>query len=529
MNKAASKQELIKLLEPFGQEHLVKFWDDLSDADKQSLSDDLNNTDFAELNRFFKKVSLEKDQTNKEIDSHMTPVPHELKGSYAKSSKEQLAAYESEGLKAIANGEVAVLLLAGGQGTRLGVKYPKGMYSVDLLSGKSLYQLQAERLIRIKQLAKNKFPTQNQSKGSASSSIPWYIMTSEHTQESTINYFEKHNHFGLNKDNIVLFEQYMLPCLTENGKVILDEKHKLSRAPDGNGGLYKALLKRKVLDDMNKRGIKYVHIYCVDNILVKLADPVFIGFCITKDANCAAKVVKKIEPDEKVGVICKVADRFQVVEYSEISEVTRNLRDSDNDLLYNAGNICNHFLNTEFLNQLCRNHENELRHHVAEKKIPFIDENGTRVEPTAINGIKLEKFVFDVFPFSTSKWAKGNFAIWEVLREEEFSPLKNGDDAKKETPTTCRNDLSTQHLKWLINAGATFQADKKHIQENGHNQDVVEISPLVSYNGEELSHLVSGKILRKPLKIEMDPTQNNLTFNGLDLEAYEKQSYVISA
>ena len=288
MNKTSSKQELIKFLEPFGQEHLAKFWDELNESDKENLVGDLNNTDFSELNKYFQKVSLEKDLTNKEIDSHMTPVPNELKGSYAKSNKEQLAAYECEGLKAIAQGEVAVLLLAGGQGTRLGVKYPKGMYSVDLLSGKSLYQLQAERLIRIKQLALKKFPTQNQL---ASTSVPWYIMTSEHTQESTINYFEKHSHFGLNRENIVLFEQFMLPCLTESGKVILDEKHKLSKAPDGNGGLYKALLKRKILDDMIKRGIKYVHIYCVDNILVKLADPVFIGFCISKDANCAAKVI----------------------------------------------------------------------------------------------------------------------------------------------------------------------------------------------------------------------------------------------
>jgi UDP-N-acetylglucosamine/UDP-N-acetylgalactosamine diphosphorylase len=522
MNKSSSKQELINILKPFEQEHLVKFWDELDETQKEQFADDLKQTDFAELNAYFKQVSSSKDQTVKEIDSLMKPVPNELKGSYSKSSQEQLSAYEANGLKAIAEGQVAVLLLAGGQGTRLGVKYPKGMYSVDLQSGKSLYHLQAERLIRIKQLAKQRFPSKIQSK-QTESSIPLYIMTSEHTQESTINYFNKHDYFGLDKENVFFFEQFMLPCLTNQGKVILDKKHKLSKAPDGNGGLYKALLKRKVLDDMNQRGVKYIHIYCVDNILVKMADPIFVGFCINKDANCAAKVVKKNEPDEKVGVICKVEDRFQVVEYSEISEVTRNLRDKENDLLYNAGNICNHFLNTDFLNQLCRNHENELRHHVAEKKIAFIDENGDRIEPKSNNGIKLEKFVFDVFPFST------NFAIWEVLREDEFSPLKNGDDAKKETPTTCRNDLSNQHLKWLLEAGATFAADIEPIRENEHQSRLdIEISPLVSYNGEDLS-IVNGKTLRKPLKIDIDKTHNKLTFNGLDLETYEEQNCIISA
>jgi UDP-N-acetylglucosamine/UDP-N-acetylgalactosamine diphosphorylase len=289
MHKMSSKQELIDALKPFEQEHLVKFWDELDETQKEHLIDDLTQTDFHELNNYFKRINLEKDQKVKEIDSLMKPVPNELKGSYEKSNKEQLSAYEAEGLKAISKGEVAVLLLAGGQGTRLGVKYPKGMYSVDLLSGKSLYQIQAERLIRIKHLAKKKFPT-NVESNLNDSSIPWYIMTSEHTQESTINYFKSKDYFGLDKQNIVLFEQFMLPCLDNNGKVILDEKFKLSKAPDGNGGLYKALLKRNILDDMNKRGIKYIHIYCVDNILVKLADPVFIGFCISKDANCAAKV-----------------------------------------------------------------------------------------------------------------------------------------------------------------------------------------------------------------------------------------------
>ena len=398
-----SKQELLDLLTPYGQEHLVKYWDELDDAQRAHLADDIRHFDLAELDKAFKKISQANDAAGSSTtltDADFLPVPGELKGAYAKSSDEQLRAYENDGLQAIANNQVAVLLLAGGQGTRLGVSYPKGMYSVDLLSGKSLYQLQAERLVRVKQLANSRFPSTS-ANANANDSIPWYFMTSEHTQESTIDYFKANGYFGLNADNIIFFEQYMLPCLTTQGKIILDEKHKLSKAPDGNGGLYRALLKRRVLDDMNRRGIKYLHIYGVDNILVKLADPVFVGFCMHKNANCAAKVVKKVDPDEKVGVICRVNNKFQVCEYSEISQSLRNLRETDGDLTFNAGNICNHFLHADFLNKLCREYESELKHHVAEKKIPFVNEHGVRETPKSVNGIKLEKFIFDVFPFST--------------------------------------------------------------------------------------------------------------------------------
>ena len=345
------KQLLIDDLRKHGQEHLVKFWDELTDNEREHLYEDIKHSEIDELNKYYERVKSDLNQTVKELDSAMQPVPDELKGSISHSSKEQLKKYELQGLEAIAKNEVAVLLLAGGQGTRLGVSYPKGMYSVKLPSEKTLYQIQAERLIRVKELAERAFPAEaSQHK---SQSITWYIMTSEHTQESTMDFFRENSFFGLDKENILLFEQYMLPCLTMEGKIILDQKHKISKAPDGNGGLYKALRKRNILQDMQQRGIKYVHIYGVDNILVRIADPTFIGFCIDKQANCAAKVVKKVDPEEKVGVICKVHDRFQVVEYSEISQVTRNLREPNGELTYNAGSICNHFLTVSFLNELC--------------------------------------------------------------------------------------------------------------------------------------------------------------------------------
>lgn len=225
---------------------------------------------------------------NKEenLDELLEPVPADKFGSVARSSKDELAAYRKAGLEAIARGEVAALLLAGGQGTRLGVPYPKGMYDVGLPSGKTLYNLQAERLIRLEELSE-------QATGKRGS-IPWYIMTSEHTKEPTLEYFNKNGFFGLNSDNLVVFEQNMMPSFTFDGKIILEKKHRLALSPDGNGGLYNVLYKRSILEDMKKRGIKFIHVYCVDNILVKIADPTFIGFCLSKGADCAAKVSPEI-------------------------------------------------------------------------------------------------------------------------------------------------------------------------------------------------------------------------------------------
>jgi UDP-N-acetylglucosamine/UDP-N-acetylgalactosamine diphosphorylase len=447
-------KDLYEAMSKTGQLHLVSFMNELSQREKQLLVNDLKQLDFADVNEFFTRTMLNHTQAEALVDANMQPVPVDQKGSQEKSSANELASYESDGLKAIAENKVAVILLAGGQGTRLGVDYPKGMYSVDLLSRKTLYQLQAERLIKVKQLADAKFNATSSQTSAAS--IPWYIMTSEATKESTADFFREHNYFGLDKDSIVLFEQGMLPCLTKEGKIILDEKFKVSKAPDGNGGIYRALAKKGILDDMAKRGVEYVQVYCVDNILVKMADPVFTGFCIQKNANCAAKVVKKTDPEEKVGVICKVNNKFQVVEYSEISEKCRNLREKETDeLVFNAGNICNHFFRKDFLDAICTKHERELKHHIAEKKIAYVDEQGQRVSPKQVNGIKLEKFVFDVFPFSDK------FVIWEVCRQEEFAPLKNGYDASKENPVTCKQNLYAQHYRWLKNAGAAFDRQEE--------------------------------------------------------------------
>lgn len=495
-------------LAKFGQEHLLNFFDELSNEEKEHLLQDIANVDLAEVTGAFARSNPKNESVAaaETIDDLLEPLHPDIHQSYARTSPKELQQYRSIGLKKISEGKVAALLLAGGQGTRLGSPNPKGMYDVGLPSHKTLFQIQAERILRLQELASKEF-----NKDASAVNIVWYIMTSGATIEPTVEFFKEHEYFGLNKSNIVFFEQNTMPCFNFEGQIILDKPYALARAPDGNGGLYKALRGQGILEDMSKRGIEHIHAYCVDNILVKVADPVFIGYCIRKDAECAAKVVEKVYPNEALGIICKVKGKFKVVEYSEVSHQTAQKRNTDGRLLFNAGNICNHYFTLNFLVNVIK--EEQLMHHVAKKKIPFVDNNGLRVSPEKPNGIKLEKFVFDVFEFAKK------FVVWEVLREDEFSPLKNSDSANKDNPTTARLSLFNLNQRYVLNAGGKFVdengspmslipspalADGSNSNcdtNNNHveNQVICEISPLTSYDGENLEQLVKGKTFQSPL------------------------------
>lgn len=490
-----SVEQVRVCLEGAGQAHVLQFWPELSEEDRDVFLQELSQLDLQGLREHCEAAAAAATAPSARLDERVEPVPAEAIGSVRTSDKNTLTQWENEGLLQISENRVGVLLLAGGQGTRLGVPYPKGMYNVGLPSGKTLYQIQAERIQKIQELAALNHGSK--------CTVPWYIMTSEFTLAPTQKFFKENNYFGLEPSNIVMFEQRMIPAVTFDGKVILQGKGKLAMAPDGNGGLYRALMDNKVLEDMERRGVEFLHVYCVDNILVKMADPVFVGFCVSKGADCGAKVVPKAYPAEPVGVVCRVDGVSQVVEYSEIQPETAELRGPGGELVFSAGNICNHFFTRSFLQEVSEKFEKQLKQHVAIKKVPFVDTCGNQVKPTKPNGIKMEKFVFDVFPFSRS------FVVFEVLREDEFSPLKNADGAAVDTPTTARNSLLAQHCRWAVAAGAALLDEHGNpitpaarVSAEDGPPAQCEISPLVSYFGEGLEQLLKGGTFPTPFILD---------------------------
>lgn len=445
-----------RLLKSSGQEHLLDFLSD-DPHERETYLKELLTIDYEEMRELFQRATENSGAQVQKLDDLMRPLAEDQIEAEVRADPGRLEEYRTRGLEEISKGHVGVILMAGGQGSRLGVSYPKGMYDVGLQSKKTLFQLQAERILKVQQLAAQRHGRHG--------AITWYIMTSAPTYDETLNFLKSNKYFGLNEKDVVIFKQGLLPCFNFDGKILLSRKNELALAPDGNGGIYKALEVNGVLDDFKKRGVLYLHCHSVDNILVKVADPVFVGYCVVKSADVGAKVVQKNSPTECVGVLCLVENKVQVVEYSEITEKTANLKNPDGELTFNAGNICNHFFSAEFLRRIAKL---QMPLHVAKKKIPHVSNSGEFVKPTEPNGIKIEKFVFDVFAFADK------FVAWEVPRESEFSALKNADSAGKDCPATAKQDLYRLHKNYLQRAGVEVVGDE------------VEIPPSVSYGGEGL-------------------------------------------
>ena len=425
----------------------------------------------------------------------LKPPPSVLKWDETEQSKKD--SMSSLGMEAICKSEVAAVIMSGGQGTRLGYKGPKGMYSIGLASGKSIFQLHMERLQKMRILAAS------DTCDVSNVHIPVYIMTSITNTQAIQDYFAEMNFFDYPQEDVFFFEQGLLPCLTSDGQMIIESPDNLSMAPDGNGGIFPALKKSGAFQNMMDRNVKHLHIYGIDNVLTKSVDPGFIGFCIENNVEVANKVVPRADASEKVGVTAVREGRMCIVEYSELP-VEMTGCDVTGKLIYSAANICNHYFSVDFLADKVMSGNTSL-YHLAHKKIPYYNPVTKQTEtPSSPNGVKLEMFVFDVFPLA-ERWA-----VMESLREDEFAPVKNAPGSATDSPDTARALLSDQAIRWLTAVGASTYDGGTDFDENGTAvRKECEISPLLSYGGEGLDHLCGAKIplpsfFRSPLENDDD-------------------------
>ena len=392
-------------LTSFGQEHLLDFYEELKEEQQLELLSQIENVDFELVSKLYN----ERNNISNSRDI-IEPLGYVDK---LKLSNKEVAEYTKLGETSIENGELAFATLAGGQGTRLGHKGPKGTFMLGINPDKSLFEIMCDSL----KLAKRKYNVY----------IPWYIMTSRENNDDTVNFFESNNYFGYPKEMIKFFKQEELPMLQVDGKIILETKYKLKEAADGHGGIFEAMHKNNIIKDMESRGIKWVFIGGIDNVLLKMVDPLFMGLAISKGVKLAGKSIVKSNPEEKVGVFCKRNGKPSVVEYTEITEQMAYESDESGELLYGESHILCNMFNIQALKQI----ENEkLPYHTAFKKSSFIDRVGNEVTPISPNAYKFETFIFDAF----SKFE--DMLIFRTLREEEFAPIKNKEGV--DSPETAR-------------------------------------------------------------------------------------------
>ena len=401
-------EEVKDILKKYRQEHLLNHYNNLDDMKKKILLKQIKEIDFELVNKLYDSTKEQKTNSNDKI----TPI------NYLDKYKlnDQYKYYESMGKKAIKEGKLAAVTMAGGQGTRLGHSGPKGTYDIGLDSHKSLFEILADNL---KEEGK-KYDV----------IIPWFIMTSRENNKDTVEFFEKHRYFGYKKDkNIFFFEQGELPMMDTEGKILIGEDGLVKLAADGHGGIYESLVKSKMTNKMRELGIEWVFVGGVDNCLVKMVDPVLMGIAIDKKVTVACKSVVKANPHEKVGVFCKRNGRPNVIEYSEITDEMAEATDENGELLYGESHIlCNLFS----IHAIERMGAEPLPYHVAFKKAKYIDKDGNLVVPDSPNAYKFEAFLFDAFG------EVDDMAVLRVKREEEFAPVKNSDEKGVDCPKTAR-------------------------------------------------------------------------------------------
>ena len=378
-------------LKKIGQEHILKYYKELSRKERASLLSQIEQIDWSLLKLLDRKeMKVEKGE--------LAPLGC-LEIPEIEARRDE---FEKAGIEALKAEKVGAVLLAGGQGTRLGYDGPKGTVPIGVTRELYIFECLINNMMDVVKRT--------------GAWIPLYIMTSEKNNDATIKFFKEHKFFGYDEGHVRFFIQEMAPSVDYTGKVYLEEKGRISLSPNGNGGWFSSLVKAGYLNQMKKDGIEWLTVFAVDNVCQRINDPAFVGATLLSGRDCGAKVIAKANPTEKVGVLCLEDGKPSIVEYYEITEDMKNLRDERGELLYKFGVILNYMFNVNKLEDVMNK---EMPVHVVEKKIPYIDENAELQKPTSPNGYKFETLVLDMIHLMDT------CLPFEVVREKEFAPVKN--------------------------------------------------------------------------------------------------------
>lgn len=454
------------LLAEHGHTYLLRFWERLNVNERNSLLQQVATLDFAAITRMQKMLTEQSAPS-----SRSEPAPAEV----IELTPEARAHAFEIGSRELQAGKIGVVLVAGGQGSRLGYDGPKGAYPIGPVSNAVLFYFHTRKVLALSQQYKVR--------------IPLYIMTSDANHQATLECFATNNNFGMPAEDLFFFQQGMWPALDENGKIIMDAPGHIFMGPDGHGGTLSALAASGALADMEKRGLSTVFYFQVDNPLVEVADPAFIGVHLQKNADFSLKVCAKRDPNESVGVVVKRDGRHEMIEYTELTDEQKNQRRANGDLYFKYGSVAIHIFSLPFLKQEALS---DLPLHLAHKKIPVCDDRGITSTPKAPNGYKFEKFIFDVLPDAE------NVTVLAFERRNEFSPVKNA--IGENSPQTCRRDLSAKWSRWLKSVGIDAPSD-----EAGYPLMPIEIDPCFAVSPEILrEHLQSKPDVTKPIWLKID-------------------------
>ena len=386
----------IKKLNKYNQKQIIELLNILSEQEKEKLYKQVVELDFKKIDKLYRELA-KKEKTNFDNIEEIIALDRD------KISKSELKKYDELGKKVIKGNEYALVTMSGGQGTRLGYNKPKGEFVVDIYpKPKSLFEIIADKL----KAANRRYKV----------TIPWYIMTSTENDEEIKSFFKEHQNFGYPSDYIQFFMQGNLPLITEDKKIILGGNKLIKEAADGNGGIFNSMYKNKVLKDMKNKGIKWIYISSIDNILLKVIDTTLIGLSIDKKVEIATKSLTKNSPDEKVGAICRKNNKIKVIEYSEMSEEMKNKRNKQGELVFGESHIMCNLFSLKALKILAKK---KLPYHIAHKKADYLDENGVIIKAERPNIYKFETFIFDGWEYFK------DIAVLRGKREEDFAPIKN--------------------------------------------------------------------------------------------------------